>query len=312
MKVDVVKIIDNYGYDKARSLILDKCYTLVEFHKEVGLSTSSSRTSSRIYKEAFEYLNIKEIPYKEDIKPIRLFKTEFDKHEGRYWESEYIVEFLLEKMKKPIVNRAGKSVRYVISFPKHPKADPTSNQIKAHIVLWELLNEMYVPEDCWVVPLDQDYTNLDHSNWVLRTSVEVKSSMFTGENNPSYEHGLAGRHKLGGWPKVSKEAIIRQPFCTKCNCTNKPLVVHHIINYHLFKQPTDAHVPTNLMVLCQSCHASIHQQNINIKALIEATQYSKLLELLETLKSQVPDTLIEIYNDVEKQLGLTDNQQPST
>jgi hypothetical protein len=41
------------------------------------------------------------------------------------------------------------------------------------------------------------------------------------------------------------------------------------------------------------------------------TRYEKLLELLETLKSQVPDTLMETYKDVEKQLGLTDNQQLS-
>ncbi len=34
--------------------------------------------------------------------------------------------------------------------------------------------------------------------------------------------------------------------------------------------------------------------------------------MLETLKSQVPDALMETYKDVEKQLGLTDNQQPST
>lgn len=55
----------------------------------------------------------------------------------------------------------------------------------------------------------------------------------------------------------------------------------------------------------------IHQNNISIKVLIGATQYEKLLELLETLKSQVPDTLVETYRDVEKQLGLTDNQQRS-
>jgi dihydroneopterin aldolase len=66
------------------------------------------------------------------------------------------------------------------------------------------------------------------------------------------------------------------------------------------------------MALCRVCHIKLHQTNLNIKAHIEATQYSKLFELLETLKSQVSDTLMETYKDVEKQLGLTDNQQPST
>ncbi len=44
---------------------------------------------------------------------------------------------------------------------------------------------------------------------------------------------------------------------------------------------------------------------------ILGTRYGKLLELLESLKSQVPESLMETYKDVEKQLGLTDNQQPS-
>jgi hypothetical protein len=44
---------------------------------------------------------------------------------------------------------------------------------------------------------------------------------------------------------------------------------------------------------------------------ISEMKYKNLLELLESLKSQVPESLMETYKDVEKQLGLTDNQQPS-
>ena len=67
------------------------------------------------------------------------------------------------------------------------------------------------------------------------------------------------------------------------------------------------------MVVCRHCHGKIHGGSLSInKALISEMRYSKLLELLETLKSQVPDTLMETYKDVEKQLGLTGNQQPST
>ena len=61
-----------------------------------------------------------------------------------------------------------------------------------------------------------------------------------------------------------------------------------------------------------SCHGHIHQNNTQIVPHISVTKYKKLLELLESLKSQVPDALMETYKDVEKQLGLTDNQQLST
>lgn len=311
MKVDVVKIIDAYGKDKARALIVEKCYTLVEFHKEVGLSKASNRTSSRIYEEAFRYLSISEIPYKEDTRAIRLLKVEFDRTCGRYWESDYISEFLTEKLLKPVINKSGDSVRGVISFPKHPKADPTSNQIKAHMIAWELVNEQYVPDNCWVMPLDGNYLNLDVTNLVLKKSVEVKSERTSGINNPSYIHGRHSIDKLGGWPDISKKHITMQPYCSLCSNDNM-LIVHHIISYHLFKNPVDAHTDTNLLVLCRHCHGKLHQNKFNIKAHIEEIRYCKLLELLETLKSQVPDSLMETYRDVEKQLGLTDNQQPST
>lgn len=309
--VDVEKILNEYGLERARNLFLKEGFTLTQFHLETGLSTSLNRTSQRIYTEALKVLGIKEIPYKEDTQPVRKFKLEFDRVNGNYWESDFITEVLLAKLDSPIINRAGTRERYVIGFPKHPKADAISNQIKAHIVLWELVNEQYVPDNHWVLPVDDDYTNLNISNWVLVNCVEYKSEKFSDKGNPMYKHGESGRHKLGGWPKVSKKALELHPWCSKCS-TNKGLIVHHIINYHLFNEPLEAHKEYNLLVLCQSCHAKIHLNNLNIKALIEETQYSKLLELLETLKSQVPESLIEIYKDVEKQLGLTDNQQPST
>jgi hypothetical protein len=59
-------------------------------------------------------------------------------------------------------------------------------------------------------------------------------------------------------------------------------------------------------------NGTIHQQNTTIVPHISEMKYKNLLELLESLKSQVPDALMETYKDVEKQLGLTDNQQPST
>ena len=311
MAIQVENIIDSYGYDKVRSLILDECVTQVQLHKTLGLSDSNSRMNANIYKRIYKYLNIEDIPYKEDTQPIRKLKRQFDLCNGKYWESEYIVEYLINSLQHPLVNMAGNRKRYVISFPKHPKADPASNQVKAHIVVWELVNEMYVPENHWVVPIDDDYTNLDVSNLVLVNTTEYKSKMFAEEQNPSFKHGLNKKPKLGGWTKISKDFRVANNFCKVCRCTDN-LLVHHVINYHLFKNPIDANSLNNLLVLCQKCHRDVHNNKINLQAHIEATQYSKLLKLLETLKSQVPDSLIEIYKDVEKHLGLTGNQQPST
>jgi HNH endonuclease len=312
MKYDVEMALSIYGYDNAKKLIMGGC-TQVELHKALNLSQSNSRLNANVYQNINSILGITEVPYKKDPPLMRKFKLEQDRVNGRYWESEYIVEHLLEKLNRPIVNMSGKVKRLVISCPRHPKADPVSNQIKAHIIVWEICNEMFIPEGYWVVPVDGDYTNLDVANLELRTIISVQSANSSGTNNPMYQHGFALRHKKGGWGTISKNLLNNNSSCTMCKeYKSSSMSVHHIINYHLFLNPVEAHNTINLMVLCQSCHTKIHQNNTNIKALIEVTQYSKLLELLETLKSQVPDTLIEIYRDVEKQLGLTDNQQLST
>lgn len=313
MTYNVENSIENFGgKDKLKHIILTEGITQIELHKLLMLSSSNSRIHNSVYKRIYEYIGIKEIPYSNDNKNIRRFKLEFDKTEGNYWESDYISEHLLIKIQNPILNYTEGRKRYVISFPKHPKSNKDSNQIKAHIVQWELINEQYVPEDCWVIPIDEDYTNLNIENWILVNKTIFKHNRFSGINNPAYKHGLALRPKQGGWSNISKNWLNNNKHCKICT-TEKDLVVHHIINYHLFNDDyMRANSNVNLLTLCRGCHTKLHSFNINIKALIEETQYSKLLELLETLKSQVPESLIEIYNDVEKQLGLTDNQQPST
>lgn len=304
--------IETFGKQKLYDLIHTEGITLVELHKVLNLSNSDKRLHAGVYKRIFEYLSIKGLPYDSDKKEIRKLKLEFDRVGGNYWESEYIVGLLLDRLDSPVMNYSNGIKRFVINFPKHPKANKNSNQVKAHIVSWELVNEQYVPEDCWVIPLDENYTNLDLCNWILVNTKTYKNKLFSGINNPSYKHGLALRPKHGGWSKLSKEFIYKNPYCTICR-NDKDLVVHHIISYHLFNTDyISANSNYNLMTLCRSCHSKVHSNNTNIKAHIEETQYSKLLELLETLKSQVPESLMETYKDVEKQLGLTDNQQPST
>lgn len=311
MAYNVEKVIDNFGYDRAKRLLLEEGYTQIELHKAIGLSTSNNRLNNSVYNRIYKYLNIATLPYAEDTKQIRKLKLQFDKYEGRYWESDYISEYLSDKLQNPTVNYTEGQKRLIISFPKHPKSNKDSNQIKAHIVQWELINEQYVPEDCWVIPIDGDYTNLSVENWILVNISAYKHAKFSGDKNPAYIHGMSLRPRHGGWQNISKKWLYLNTSCKICHDTTD-LLVHHIINYHLFTDFIIANSTNNLMTLCRSCHTKLHSHNTNIKAHIEETQYSKLLELLETLKSQVPDALMETYKDVEKQLGLTDNQQPST
>ena len=230
----------------------------------------------------------------------------------KYWENNYIVSTLLVRLSNLTINISGSSIRGVINFPTHPSSNKDSHQIKAHIVAWEIYNRQYVPNNSWVVPVDGDYLNLAESNLVLVNTVEFKSNKFKGTNNPAYLHGKYNRPRLGGWNTISKNKLADDTCCTICSSVEQ-LVVHHIISYHLFNNPIEAHQDMNLMVVCRHCHGKIHGGSLSInKALISEMRYSKLLELLETLKSQVPDTLMETYKDVEKQLGLTGNQQPST
>lgn len=104
--IDVEKVLNEYGIDKARDLFLREGYTLTQFHLETKLSTSKNRTSQRVYEEVYRILGIPEIPYKEDTQPVRKFKLEFDRVSGKYWESDYIVEVLLDKLQNPILNKA--------------------------------------------------------------------------------------------------------------------------------------------------------------------------------------------------------------
>lgn len=311
MTYNVEKIIDKFGVENTKKLVLEDGLSQIELHNALGISKSSNRLHKNVYKRIYSYIGITEIPYAADASKVRKLKLEFDKYFGEYWKSEYIVEYLLEKLQSPTINISDNSIRYVINFPKHPKANKDSNQVKAHIIVWEICYEQYVPEDCWIIPLDGNYTNLKIDNLILVNTTLYKSNKMQADNNPAFKHGLCLRPKLGGWSKIAKDYLRINNSCTLCK-SNKDLVAHHIINYHLFTEPSTAHKHMNLMSMCRSCHAKLHTYNFSIKAHIEATQYSKLLELLETLKSQVSESNIEIYYDVEKQLGLTDNQQPST
>lgn len=313
MAYNIEKVVEAYGgKQKVLDYIFTEGPTQVELHKELRLSSSDKRLNRDVYTRLFNYLGIPGMPYP-NLKPEqKKFFLALDKFMPEYWNSSYIVEFLLKRLNSPIFNTAEGKIRTVIAFPRHPKANISSNQIKGHIIAWELYNKQYVPDNHWVIPIDGDYLNLSEDNLTLVNTTKYKSTRFEGVGNPSYKNGGSLRPKLGGWSTISKAVRLEDECCLKCKSSDD-LVVHHIINYLLFSNPIDAHQRVNLITLCRSCHTLVHNHKLSIKQdLIAEMRYSKLLELLETLKSQVPDTLMETYKDVEKQLGLTDNQQPST
>jgi hypothetical protein len=309
MTYHVEKNIDAIGKENVLNYIFSEGPTQIDLHKFLKLSNSENRLSASVYYRIYDYLGIDSLPYPKIKQVVRKFLLQYDKQKD-YWNNTYITAMLEDRLNNPTYNYADGSIRCVVSFPNHPKSNVDSGQVKAHIVAWELYNKQYVPENCWIVPEDGDYTNLLPENLKCVSAAEYKSKSKRGENNPAFKHGQCLRPKLGGWTKFRNDFIKQNNNCAECG-TEENLVVHHIINYHLFNNPAEAHQLINLITLCQHCHGTLHACNNSIKVLIEATQYEKLLELLETLKSQVPYHLMGTLNDVEKQLGLTDNQQLS-
>jgi hypothetical protein len=295
------------GKDFIKSLVEKEGYTQQEVLKVLGVKTTSRITAKKFldYCEAI-------IPYpKVSNQTSRKWMIRWNLCEGRYWEDEWLVEQVYEKLSHPIKNIAGKSIRYNISMWGHPNANKDSYQVRAHQILWELVNECYLPEGYEIGMLDNDYSNLSIENIFLRTTEERKSFYATGERNFFYTGTPRHINYTRGWSRLSKKYKLNNTRCEICNSENN-LNIHHIISYWLFDEnDIRVHSEINLLTVCDSCHGKIHQRNTSIVPHISEMKYKNLLELLESLKSQVPDSLMETLRSVEKQLGLTDNQQPS-
>jgi hypothetical protein len=293
------------GPDKLRELIEVECITYEELNKLFETPNMSRRVSKSI----LDLYGIK-IPYPRLTTEQRKWKVQWEYYNGEYWKSNFIVKTLKERLKFPIINYTGNTKRYVVACKGHPRAS-SANQVKAHIVLWELHNKRYLEKGEEVSPIDKDFTNLSISNFLLTSETERKSKNSSGIKNHFYVNGSAINSSInykGNWEKLSKEFRKSNNSCKICEIKNN-LVVHHIIYYRLFRDKVEAHNKSNLITLCNSCHGKIHSKTIKLP--VGVTQHGKLLELLETLKSQVPDTDMETLLDIEKQLELTDNQQPS-
>lgn len=92
---------------------------------------------------------------------------------------------------------------------------------------------------------------------------------FSGENSPTWKGGK--RHYKGGWLKARDKARERDNYtCQRCGLTEdeqgSQMDVHHIRNYRLFSDKTEANKLDNLVCLCHKCHSFIHS-NSNIDKL---------------------------------------------
>ncbi len=303
----IVEIAGGKAYIK--SLIEDEGFNQQEVQKILGISTTSRVT----YKKFVDYCEAV-IPFpKVANQESRKWMIRWVKYGNEYWNDSWLVDQLFDKLTHPILNKTGKSERYNISVWGHPNSNKDSHQVRAHQIVWELTNECFLPEGYEVQPLDGNFLNLDFENFVARTTQERKSFYSSGERNHFYTGIAKYVNYTRGWNRLSKAYKLSvDNTCEICFAT-KYLNTHHIISYWLFDDKDQrVHNTNNLFCVCDSCHGNLHQHNTTIVPHISETKYKNILELLESLKSQVPDALMETYKDVEKQLGLTDNQQPST
>jgi hypothetical protein len=305
---NVEKIVEQAGgKEYIKSLIEDEGYSQTEVQKVLEISTSSRIT----YKKFVDYCGAV-IPFPKVSGLSRKWMIQWSKNGVEYWNDDFLVEQTLEKLEHPILNIAGKSSRYNISMWGHPQANKDSHQVRAHQVVWELDNECFLPEGAEIEAVDGNYLNLDITNLKLRLTADRKSFYSSGERNHFYTGAQRYSNYSRGWNRKSKAYREQVGACEICKDTNS-LNAHHIISYWLFDDnDSRVHDRYNLLCVCDKCHGTLHQHNTTIVPHISETKYKNLLELLGSLKSQVPDALMETYKDVEKQLGLTDNQQPST
>lgn len=306
---NIEKIVEKAGgKEYIKYLVEEEGYTQQEIQIVLNIQTTSRVT----YSKFINYCNIV-IPFpKVSNISSRKWMIRWQKYGNAYWNDEYLVEKTLEKLDSPILNIAGKQKRYVISMWGHPSANKDSHQAKAHQIAWELVNECFLPEHHEIEPIDGNFLNLDISNLRVRLTTDRKSFYASGDRNYFFTGAARYINYTRGWSRISKNYRNSVNKCEICGCTQS-LNVHHIISYWLFDEnDSRVHDINNLLCVCDSCHGKIHQLNTHIVPHISEMKYKNLLELLESLKSQVPDSLMETYKDVEKQLGLTDNQQPST
>lgn len=114
--------------------------------------------------------------------------------------------------------------------------------------------------------------NLNYCSVECMSKHYSESEMFTGENNVRWTGGK--RHYTGNWLKCRNLARKRDNYtCQICGVTemdwHKQMDVHHIINYNLFEDKTEANKLDNLVCLCNLCHSYVHSNTNKNKLFIK-------------------------------------------
>lgn len=286
---DLIKKFSS-NLEETKHLVLNECYNikdLLEYYEIPYTSSNRGVLSNYLCSIGITIL----YPRVKDRYSRLICRYQDDIN--HWWDNKYLLEAITYKLKNNLViNYADKErtiPRYVIAVQGHPRAS-SSNQVKAHIILWELHNKKLFPDGYVLVPKDGNFTTLDINNFDLYTNEDYRSIVATGKRNHFYTTGSQmGVCYKGGWKTISKN-IINNSNCSICGESNKlKLNVHHIINYHLFEKPKEAHFDDNLICLCDKCHQYVHLSKINLSGYISETRCKKLLEMLEKLREKYID-----------------------
>ena len=99
-------------------------------------------------------------------------------------------------------------------------------------------------------------------------AAEWFSETLSGEGNPRWGGGYDSYYGVG-WHDCRRLMLDKYDECQICESPEN-LHVHHIRPVREYEDPTDAHHPENLAVVCQKCHPTV-----------EAMEQSKQKEMLK-------------------------------
>lgn len=263
-KTEIFKNLDQIK--TLKELINNECYMSKEICEllKIDYSEKHQRAIAQYLKEnniVYPY------PKHRDLNSRIILK--YNSYINSWWEHEKLSNAILYKLKNQLIinypKDNGVDGRYVISVQGHPRASK-ANQVKAHIILWEYCNKQSFPDKHVLVPIDKNFLNLDINNFKLMSNEDYRSIVASGYRNHFYTVGSKdGVCYKGGWKTISKNFRKTHTKCLICGESNKYLLtVHHIISYHLFEKPKNAHFEDNLVCVCSSCHAKIHSKSINL------------------------------------------------
>lgn len=278
-----------------QSLINDDCYLSNEICDLLGIE--KTKTHKNVINKYLTNNNIITLfPKVSNINSrIILRYKDFIKN---WWEHPKLYDAISDKLKNNlIINYADKEHkigRYVVAVQNHPRASK-ANQVKAHIILWELHNQQPFPDNYVMIPKDGNFLNLIIDNFEIKSNEDHRSVVATGKRNHFYTTGTAnGISYKGGWKAIAKK-FKKDKKCLVCGeSLEYKLNVHHLISYYLFDKPKDAHFEENLVCLCDTCHAKVHSKTLNLSGFVSEKIRLNLLELLGQLK--------EKFNNTEKKL----------